>query len=83
MATLTIRDVNPALKERLRIRAAHNGRSMEAELRNILSRALEGEKNCEVNLAEAIRRRFLPFGGVETLDLHPPVTVRDPPAFEP
>ena len=31
MATLTIRNVNPTIKERLRVRAAQNGRSMEAE----------------------------------------------------
>jgi len=31
MTTLTIRNVDGALKERLRVRAARNGRSMEAE----------------------------------------------------
>jgi antitoxin FitA len=82
MTTLTIRNVDPALKERLRIRAAHNGRSMEAELRHILSMTLGEEKKREVNLAEAIRRRLLPFGGVE-LEPHPPVPVRDPPVFDP
>jgi plasmid stability protein len=30
MIKLTIRNVDPALKERLRLRAARNGRSMEA-----------------------------------------------------
>jgi plasmid stability protein len=82
MTTLTIRNVDPALKERLRIRAAHNGRSMEAELRHILCVTLGEEKKREVNLAEAIRRRLLPFGGVE-LEPHPPVPVRDPPVFDP
>ena len=74
MTTLTIRNIEPALKERLRVRAARNGRSMQAELRHILSTTLRGEGNCEVNLAEAIRRRFLPLGGVE-LEPHPPVRV--------
>jgi plasmid stability protein len=82
MATLTIRNVEPALKERLRIRAARNGRSMEAELRALLMTTLRGEGEHEVNLAEAIRRRFLPFGGIE-LEPHPPVVVRKPPAFDP
>ena len=36
MSTLTIRNVEPAVKEQLRVRAARNGRSMEAELRAIL-----------------------------------------------
>jgi antitoxin FitA len=76
-----IRNVDPALKERLRVRAAHNGRSMEAELRHILSDALANEKSGDPNLAEAIRRRFAPLGGVE-LDPHPPVPVRDPPTFD-
>jgi plasmid stability protein len=38
MATLTIRNVDPVLEECLRLRAARNGRSVEAELRCILSR---------------------------------------------
>jgi plasmid stability protein len=54
---------------------------MEAELRYILSDVLEGEKKPEVNLAEAIRRRFAPLGGVE-LERHPAVTVSEPPSFE-
>ena len=36
MATLTIRNVHPDVQKRLRVRAAQNGRSMEAELRQIL-----------------------------------------------
>jgi plasmid stability protein len=82
MATLTIRNVEPALKDRLRTRAARNGRSMAAELRVMLSTALGGEKEHDVDLAEAIRRRFLSFGGVE-LDPHPPVFIRKPAALDP
>jgi antitoxin FitA len=82
MTTLTIRNIEPALKERLRMRAARNGRSMEAELRHILSTTLRGESGGEVNLAEAIRRRFLPLGGVE-LEPHPPVPVGKPPVLDP
>jgi predicted nucleic acid-binding protein/plasmid stability protein len=55
MTTLTIRNVDAALKEELRVRAARHGRS----LRHILREALSGEKRrAEPNLAEAIRRRF-------------------------
>ncbi len=81
MTTLTVRNVDPTLKERLRIRAAHNGRSMEAELRQILNDALPRDKGPAPNLAEAIRRRFAPLGGVE-LEPHPAVTARDPPSFD-
>jgi plasmid stability protein len=83
MTTLTIRNVNPALKERLRMRAARHGRSMESELRHILNTALSGEEKRETNLAEAIRRRFLPFSGIDRLEPHPPVPVGDPPVFDP
>ena len=83
MTTLTIRNVDPVLKEELRVRAARHGRSMEAELRQILKEALGGEKRrSERNLAEANRRRFLPLGGADELEPHPPVPVRGPRRFD-
>lgn len=82
MTTLTIRNVDRDLKERLRIRAAQHGKSMEAELRQILRDTLEETKAPELNLAEAIRRRFAPLGGVE-LQPHPRSPVGEPPSFEP
>jgi plasmid stability protein len=48
MAALTIRNVDAAINERLRVRAARNGRSMEAELRQILSETLAPESSREV-----------------------------------
>ena len=78
--TLTIRNVPATAKERLRVRAAVHGRSMEAELRAILNAALDSETDHTVNLAEAIRRRFAPFGGVELVDA-PQELVGDPPEF--
>jgi antitoxin FitA len=60
------------MKERVRVRAARDGRSMEGDLRYILREALgDTRKDRESNLAEAIRRRFLPLGGVDKLELHP------------
>jgi len=82
MATLTIHNIDAAVKEQLRVRAARNSRSMEAELRSIISDAVSGQRNREPNLAEAIRRRFEPFGGVDDLEPHPAVTVGEPPAFD-
>jgi plasmid stability protein len=82
MATLTIRNVDSAVKEQLRVRAARHGRSMEAELRSILTDAVESDRDSAPNLADAIRRRFAPLGGVE-LESHPPVTPGAPPAFDP
>ena len=39
MATLTVRNVPDDVRDRLRVRAAENGRSMEAEVRALLSDA--------------------------------------------
>jgi plasmid stability protein len=83
MTTLTIRNADPELREQLRVRAARHGRSMEAELREILKEALGAEKRRpEPNLAEAIRRQFLPLDGADEIELHPPVPVGEPPRFE-
>ena len=40
MATLTIRNLPDAVRDKLRILAAQNGRSMEAEARNLLTSAV-------------------------------------------
>ena len=40
MATLTIRNLPDDVRDRLRVRAAQNGRSMEAEARLVLARAI-------------------------------------------
>ena len=81
-ASLNIRQLDPALKEQLRIRAAQNGRSMEAEARTILKEALaKGKPALGESLAESIHRRFAPFSGVE-LDLPPREAGREPPRFE-
>jgi plasmid stability protein len=82
MASLTIRNLDAAIKERLRIRAAEHGQSMEAEARQILQAALKHSgRASERNLYERVRARFAPFGGVE-LDLPPRDAARDPPRFD-
>ncbi len=40
MSTLTVRNLDEDLKARLRVRAAQHGRSMEAEVREILRESL-------------------------------------------
>ena len=57
MATLMIRDLDDAVKARLRERAAHNGRSMEAEARAILRAAL-AEEPAQRGLGSRIQQRF-------------------------
>lgn len=78
MASITIRNLDEQTKTRLRVRAAHRKRSMEEEARNILRAALAEDAATPVHLAEAIRRRFRPLGGVE-LRLAAREPMREPP----
>ena len=80
MASITIRNLDEDVKTRLRVRASANGRSMEEEARLILREAVE-RKTVTKNLANAIRARFAPLGGVE---LKMPVRqpMREPPSFD-
>ena len=78
MASLLIRNLDERTKAKLRVRAAHNGRSMEDEARNLLRSALEVEVEKAPDLAAAIRRRFEKLGGVE-LEIAPREPIREPP----
>ena len=83
MASITIRNLEPAIKERLRIRAAEHGHSMEAEVRQILRAALNGPTRAAMpNLYDRIRARFAPFGGVDELELPPRELAPEPPRFD-
>ena len=72
MAAVSVRDLDDDVKERLRVRAAANGRSMEAEIRAILIAAVNEPETSE-GLLSALADRFGAFGGVE-LDLPPRAT---------
>jgi plasmid stability protein len=78
MASITIRNLDEQTKAKLRVRAAHHKRSMEEEARNILRKALAEDTATPRNLAEAIRRRFAPLGGID-LRLPPRESMREPP----
>jgi antitoxin FitA len=80
MATLTIRQLDEKTKTRLRVRAAHHGRSMEEEAREILRSALRASPAVTENLSEAIRKRFAEFGGLE-LTLPRRDLIREVPKF--
>ena len=80
MATLTIRQLDEKTKTLLRVRAAQHGRSMEQEAREILRSALATPSSAKGNLAEIIRRRFAPFGGLE-LELPLRDAIRETPDF--
>lgn len=77
MASITIRDIDEQLKTRLRVRAAHHGRSMEEEARDILRSALSTARTRSGSLVDSIRARIEPLGGVE-LEIAPREAIREP-----
>ena len=87
MASITVRNLDEDVQQRLRQRAARHGRSMEEEVCDILRTALgpevapEGEAAPVTGLGTAIHELFKPFGGVE-LDIPPREPAREPPTFD-
>jgi plasmid stability protein len=79
MASITIRNLDDDIKQRLRVRAAERGRSMEEEAREILRRVM-AEGAPPRNLAAAIRARVAP---ADRMDLNLPARepMREPPEF--
>ena len=80
MAALVVRKLEDTLKLRLRIRAAQHGRSMEEEVRVILTNTLAVEPP-PPNLAAAIRARKASVGGGVEIPLPEREPVREPPRF--
>jgi plasmid stability protein len=67
MATIVIRKLDETVKRKLQIRAARNGRSMEAEAREALSEIVvhEPRPQRKGGLGTALHKRFARFGGVD------------------
>lgn len=65
MAAISVRDLDEGVAARLKVRAARHGRSMEAEVRAILTGAVTEAEDERPNLAQAIRQRFAATGGAE------------------
>lgn len=81
MASLTIRNLPSTVKERLRVRAAQQGRSMEAEARTILQLALDAPPHPKETLTGIMRDLFGPQHGLE-LELPPRENARPVPTFD-
>jgi plasmid stability protein len=81
MGSLTIRNLDDRVKEKIRIRAAKHGRSMEEEARRLLDLAVSTPSGDEAGLGTAIRRRFAPLGGFN-LEPLPREPLRPPPKFK-
>ena len=83
-----IRQLDDSVKEKLRLLAVSHGRSMETEAREIINAAVStvdapvsGQSRPEDNLAERIRRRFAPLGGVD-LPIPPREPMPEPVRFD-
>lgn len=77
VAAVSIRNLDETVRERLRVRAAANGRSMEAEMRAILVEAVR-EHGDEDSLLHALLVRFRDLGGVDLqLPARPPARAAD------
>jgi plasmid stability protein len=65
MAAITIRQLSDETKERLRLRAAANGRSMEAEARAILDDAVRSPTRADFTWAQQLIVMAREAGGFE------------------
>jgi plasmid stability protein len=82
LASITIRDVDDELRQRLQARAAGHGQSIEAEARDILREALRMPETLPAtNLYAAIRAVVEPLGGIG-LDIPARQPIREAPRFE-
>jgi plasmid stability protein len=75
MSTITVRNIDDEIKAKLRVRAARNGRSMEAEVRDIIAAAVGGPTPPEKGLGTWLHEQLANVGYVD-LELPP----RDEPA---
>ncbi len=78
---VTVRGLTPELKARLRVRAAHNGRSMEAEARAILEADLSAPDDETTDLGAFARGLIAPIGGID-LELPSRGPPRQPPELD-
>ena len=84
MATLTIRNLDDAVRDRLRQRAAKHGHSMEEEVRQILRQVVKPVEPAASSegLGSRIHNHFARLGGIE-LELPPRSDTPSAPSLEP
>jgi plasmid stability protein len=81
MSSLTVRDLDESVKNRLRVRAARNGRSMEEEVRQILQAIVAPEQAGHLSFAERINSRFAGLN-VDSLPIPARQLSRTPPDID-
>ncbi|NKB60702.1 MAG: hypothetical protein GKR95_00685 [Gammaproteobacteria bacterium] len=67
LPTITVREVNPEVKEFYRIKGAKNGRSMEAEIRAVLTWYSKQNSRKPRDVARKIHQAFKEIGGADDL----------------
>ena len=67
MPTLTIRNIEPSVHKFLRKQAAEHGRSMEAEVREILKQNMQDKQDKPGDIARQIHGIFAKIGGGDDL----------------
>jgi plasmid stability protein len=66
MVAISVRDLDETVARRLKLRATEHGRSMEAEVRTILTDAVTAPDSDDgPNLVQALRARVSALGGVD------------------
>ena len=65
MASLTIRQLDDDIKSKLRMLAAQNGRSMEAEARAILAAVFADKTDSGEGIASKIQRIVSQYGAID------------------
>ena len=78
MASITVRNLDEDVKERLKIRAVRNGRSLEAEARVLLRDAVAERRGPVSNLGTRFAERFAKYNLKES-DLQRPDDHQRPP----
>ena len=78
MSSLTVRNLDESVKNRLRVRAARHGRSMEEEVRQILQNIVAPEQAGQVSFAERVNSRFAGLN-VDSLPIPARQLARTPP----
>lgn len=81
MSSLTVRNLDEAVKNSLRVRAARHGWSMEQEVRQILQQAVAPEPVGGISFAERVNSRFVGLQ-VESLSIPARQIVRTPPVLD-
>ena len=84
MASITIRNLDEGLKQRLRVRAAERGHSMEQEARRHPAGSAGADAADRRGAVPRDPRPVEPIGGIELdeLEIPPRGPMREPPRFD-